>query len=128
MPPAPPQPNTAADDLLRVHTLGAFRVHRGDAPIPDADWAESRVKRLFKYLLVAPRHRATKDQVIELLWPDEGQDTGQNNLRRIVYRLRRALEPARGREDGSRYLLTDRDTIALAGVGWIDAEAFERQA
>ncbi len=86
-----------------------------------------RVAALFKCLLSAPGHRLTREQAIELIWPEANPALASTNLRTTVHLLRRALT-------SSACVITDGDTISLLAGGtdqpesnWLDAEEFERR-
>ena len=53
-----------------------------------------------------------------------------NNLNKLIYRARRALEPNLSTGAESRFLLREADLILLRAPGslWIDVDAFEEQA
>ena len=128
--PAPPGP--ARTPVLRVRTLGSFMVWRGPAPLPATAWRRQKVAALFKCLLAAPDRRATRDVVLELLWPDEDPRTSSGKLRLTLYRLRQILG---GAEGCTGYLRLDGDMLVLDAApegippgDWLDAVAFEHAA
>lgn len=123
--PTPPAP---ADEDLRVQTLGAFAVHRGDVALA---WSSRRAANLFKCLLSAPAHRLRREQVMELLWPEADPARAATTLRTTTYLLRRTLDIP----GGGTHLQTDGDALQLVPVlspaaspNWLDAATFERLA
>jgi DNA-binding SARP family transcriptional activator len=88
---------------------------------------------LLKYLVAAPEHRRSCEQIIELLWPEVDPDRGRDYLRDTVSRLRRSLEPDRRAYDLSPYVMKDRESVCLvvreptahAPGAWLDTQAFE---
>ena len=56
---------------VRVETLGGFRVTVVGRPLPESAWTRRKARQLFKCLLSHPRHRISKDAIIEWLWPGE---------------------------------------------------------
>jgi DNA-binding SARP family transcriptional activator len=70
-----------------------------------------RVRELLGVL--ALRESATRDELMDLLWPDLPPDDAAGNLRVTLSYLRRALEPDRPRGTPSYHLRVDGDTIAL---------------
>ena len=88
--------------------------------IGEIEIAGSQVRRkvlaLFCYLLTRPAFSATRDQVLDALWPDLGPEVAVNSLNQTVYFLRRVFE-ADYREDASPgYLHHETDVI------WLDIE------
>jgi len=140
-------PNTEASSTaqLWVRTLGGFVVRRDGVEIPADEWALRRAGSLFKYLLVAPRMRLSRETAIEALWPgsfaDDSGDSWRARLRQCVYRLHKVLDgpdapPGRhsiiysegsGREVALS-LAVRRDGRVLSAEEWLDAAAFERDA
>ena len=102
--------------MLQLSLLGPFRLRTaaGMADIP-----YQRARALLAYLVLEPGpHR--REQLAELLWPDQGQAAGRESLRRMVHLLRQALG-----EDASR-LVSSRDTLAWDGP--IDCDALSLAA
>src|SRR5690554_1989104 len=71
--PDPPLP-------LTVNLLGHFSVAVGPAEIPANQWPSLRAAQLVQLLSLQPRHRMTRDQVIEALWPRLDPQAGAANL------------------------------------------------
>lgn len=117
--PAPPP--------LRACTLGGFALWRDGVPLATGRWERTKAGALLKWLLGAPGHRLSRDEVAERFWPEGTPERGMANLRVLVHRLRGALGDARGGEGGClRYngeVLTLRPGTASEG-GWLDADAF----
>jgi DNA-binding SARP family transcriptional activator len=112
-----------APTVLHVHLLGRFAVAVDGAELPAARWPSLRATHLVQLLALQPRHRLTRDQVIDTLWPELDAAAGGANLRKALHHARQAL----GRHDA---------VVAQGGelVLWperpvqVDAEAFERAA
>jgi len=133
-PGAPSDETTPLDggDPFYVRTLGQFAVWRDGRPVPSGAWARGKAGILFKALLVAPSHRLTRAQAMDLLWPDPDVDTDPAALlRQALHRLRHSL-------DGTSLLIVDdKGTLVLDvrhnGVSmpreeWLDAAAFDHAA
>src|SRR5205807_1325334 len=108
--------------ILSVVTLGRFAVCRDGVELPEAAWLRRKAATLFKLLLGAPGHRLQRDQVLDLLWPDEDPQVANVSLRGATHAIRRALDPA----PGNSVLQVHGGTLALAGgpALWVDADAF----
>jgi DNA-binding SARP family transcriptional activator len=108
---------------LGVHLLGRFAVFVDQAEIPAQRWPSLRATQLVQLLSLAPRHRMTRDQVIDALWPELAPDAGAANLRKAAHHARQAL----GRHDG---ILMQGGELQLWPDGplTVDSEDFEVQA
>jgi predicted ATPase/DNA-binding SARP family transcriptional activator len=111
---------------LQVQTLGGFAVRRWGQEIPVRAWEQRRVGVLFKWLLASPGHRLTRDQAMELLWPEGSVGNDAANLRVVIHRLRKAL--ADPPDEESAILRVTGEWVALApdldSARWLDADAF----
>jgi DNA-binding SARP family transcriptional activator len=54
---------------LEVHLLGRFAAFVDHAEIPAQRWPSLRATQLVQLLSLAPRHRLTREQAIDALWP-----------------------------------------------------------
>ncbi len=108
---------------LDVHLLGRFAVLVDHAEIPAPHWPSLRATQLVQLLSLAPRHRLTREQVIDTLWPELAAEAGAANLRKAAHHARQAL----GRHDA---ILMQGGELRLwpDGPVAVDAEAFELQA
>jgi DNA-binding SARP family transcriptional activator/tetratricopeptide (TPR) repeat protein len=108
---------------LRVQLLGRFAVFVDHAEVPAQRWPSLRATQLVQLLSLAPRHRMTRDQVIDALWPELAPDAGAANLRKAAHHARQAL----GRQDG---ILMQGGELQLWPDGplTVDSEDFEVQA
>jgi len=73
-----------------VLLLGPFALFRDGVPIDTAGW-QRKVQSLFRLLALAPQGRRSRDELIDLLWPDASADAGARNLRVVLHMLRRGL-------------------------------------
>lgn len=54
---------------VSIRALGTFQVFRGGVPVPTAEWQSKRARDLLK-ILVSRRRPVPREQLRELLWPD----------------------------------------------------------
>jgi DNA-binding SARP family transcriptional activator len=69
---------------------------------------ECRLKRSFQvlaYLASSPRLEATRDEVVEAIWPTDGEQTIERNFHPTLSHLRRALEGGRSKDEPPSLLL-----------------------
>lgn len=90
---------------VRIVTLGRFAVEVDGAEVPTSAWGSRRARQLCKRLVVARGWPVTRDQLIELLWPDQPDD------RRLGARLSVQLSAVRRVLGGG--VVADRSTVAL---------------
>jgi DNA-binding SARP family transcriptional activator len=107
---------------LRVYGLGHLRVLRDDGPLPSGRKAQRRVLQLLGAIVALGPRSATRQALIDALWPELEGDAGVDAFEATVYRLRKLL--------GSDAAVRLEHTVVTLdpGLVWIDAEAFERLA
>ena len=110
---------------IRVETFGGFRLTVIGRTASEYEWRRRPARQLFKCLLSRPRHRVTRDLLVEWLWPNS--DVARGTLRSTVHALRRTLSDL-GVESAIDVVIVDRDAITLAATSdiWVDADEFER--
>src|SRR3712207_760007 len=108
---------------VRVEALGRFRVTVAGNTLADDAWGRRKARQLFKCLLSRPRHRVTKDRLIEWLWPDSDPEAAASTLRSTVHALRSTLKQA-GLAAASDVIIVDRDGVGLAPAvdAWLDVD------
>jgi DNA-binding SARP family transcriptional activator len=111
---------------VQVFTLGGFRVLVGGRVVEDSAWRRKAARQLFKVLLSRPGRRITRDEVVELFWPESDPDAASSNLRSTIYAMRRALQ-SQGQAAGLDVVFGDHDSVWLRPdlALWSDADAFE---
>jgi DNA-binding SARP family transcriptional activator len=122
-------PDAEACDL-RVCLLGGFRAFVGPRPVADAAWRRRKARSLVKLLALVPGHRLHREQLLDALWPDLPPAAALNNLHKVLYLARRALEPELPATRPSAYLLFQDDLVLLSSPRtlWIDVDAFRDAA
>jgi DNA-binding SARP family transcriptional activator/tetratricopeptide (TPR) repeat protein len=72
--------------------LGGFTVMVDGVPIADASWTRRHAAALVKVLAMAPGRRMHREQMIDLLWPEETLDEAAPKLHKAAHFARRALD------------------------------------
>jgi DNA-binding SARP family transcriptional activator len=98
---------------LHIQGLGAFSVYQGRHRISDRAWQRRKAGELFRYLLLQPGLRALREVVIDVLWPDRGDESAQSLFHQATSTLRRLLEPDLPGNFPSRYLTVEAEQISL---------------
>lgn len=106
---------------VEIATLGRFAVTVDGEEVPTAAWGSRRARQLCKRLIVARGWPVRREELIDLLWPDE------TDLDRLSARLSVQLSSVRKVLHGG--ISADRQAVAidLTEVA-IDLEAFHRAA
>jgi DNA-binding SARP family transcriptional activator/tetratricopeptide (TPR) repeat protein len=116
-------PSIEAAQRLDVYLLGRFAVALDGVETAAERWPSLRAAHLVQLLSLQPRHRLSRDEVIDTLWPQLEPEAGAANLRKAAHHARQAL----GRHDGivlqagELVLWPDRPLFT-------DAQVFERLA
>jgi pimeloyl-ACP methyl ester carboxylesterase/DNA-binding SARP family transcriptional activator len=58
-------------DPVRIRTLGGFAVEVDGEAVPTSDWGSRHARQLCKRLVAARGWPVTRDELVDLLWPDE---------------------------------------------------------
>jgi LuxR family maltose regulon positive regulatory protein len=102
-------------DRVWVEDQGRVIVRVGGRVIPGSEMRRKPLA-LLCFLLSRPGMSATRDQVLDALWPDTDPDQAVNSLHQTVYFLRRIIEPSYSDDLSPGYLNQDTELI------WLDSE------
>lgn len=113
--------------LLRIRTLGRFRVFRERTPIKAKDWSGAQPGRLLKAIVAHGARQVPTEVLMEDLWPESSPRAAHRNLTINVHRLRKDLEPGMDKDFGSCYLHLKNNLISLdAELCSIDVVEFRK--
>jgi DNA-binding SARP family transcriptional activator len=79
----------------------------------DGSEVRRKVLSLICFLLTKPGFTATRDQVLEALWPDLEPAVAVNSLNQTVYFLRRVFEDPYREDESANYLHHDGEVVRL---------------
>lgn len=121
----------APTSRLHVHALGPLRAERNGEPIRrwGGEKAGSRqAEALFAFLFDRGERGASKDEILELIWPDVDLDRADIAFHRTMLGLRSMLQP--GRRERSRPAAisfhNDRYRLDPSVVSWSDVATYQR--
>ncbi len=100
-----PRATRPAPGTPRIETLGRFAVVRDGDEVPVSAWGGRRARTLCKRLVAARGRPVTREELIDLLWPDE------SDLAKLGARLSVQLSAVRRVLGGG--VVADRTTVAL---------------
>ena len=106
----------------KIELLGGLRASRGDKSVARFETRRAAVllARLAHYL----RRAHPREELIEMLWPDEDIEVSRLRFRQVLTTLRRSLESVAPAEEA--VLLADRSTVQLdAAATTVDTILFE---
>jgi ATP/maltotriose-dependent transcriptional regulator MalT/DNA-binding SARP family transcriptional activator len=104
-----------------IEDLGRLRIVVGDRVVEGTD-VRRKVLALLSLLLTRQSWTATREEVVDGLWPELDPGAALNSLNQTVYFLRRVFEPNYREEVSPGYVQQDGDTI------WIDAELVDARS
>jgi hypothetical protein len=119
-----------ADSGLQVFALGPLRVERNGAPLRHWGGAKAgsrQAEAVFAFLFDQGERGASKDEIIELIWPDNDLRRADLAFHRTLSGLRTTLEPSRpGGDRGDAITFhNDRYHLDPSLVTWSDVRAFD---
>ncbi|MGC8634162.1 MAG: BTAD domain-containing putative transcriptional regulator [Candidatus Limnocylindrales bacterium] len=100
---------------LIVHDLGRSSFEIGTRRVHLSS-IRRRSAGLLCFLLTRNGHLATRDQVLDALWPDVDPSAGVNSLNQTLYFLRRDIEPEYDDDYSAPYVHFESDLV------WLDRE------
>jgi LuxR family transcriptional regulator, maltose regulon positive regulatory protein len=112
---------------LRVHSLGAFQIWRGDYMVESKDWQRKKARQLFQLLLTFWRTQLHREQIAEMLWPDLDAQSAQRDFKIAYNALCNVLEPNRHRNQPSSFISREgsRYGIRPGADLWFDVSDFD---
>ena len=117
-----PEPELPVRPSLVVYLLGPFRVYLNDQSIDE--WAGSKAKLLFKYLVATRGRPASQEVLMDLFWPQANVAAARNNLHVAIYGLRQTFH--RIQKDFSHIFFRDDHYLLNPDLAvWVDVEAFQ---
>lgn len=110
-------------DRIEIRVLGKFAVRVDGVELAEGAWPSLRAAHLVQLLSLADGHRMSREQVIDMLWPDLDAGAGGANLRKAAHHARQALRSVDSvtLQGGNVRLFAGREIA-------VDAQRFERHA
>jgi DNA-binding SARP family transcriptional activator len=97
---------------VMVEDLGRIEIQVGGDNMPGSD-LRRKVLAMLVLLLTKPKFAATRDEVVDALWPDLAPEVALNSLNQTVYFLRRVFEPGYKEDLSAGYVNHDSDVLWL---------------
>lgn len=126
--PASTSESAAAPDAVRLSALGRFAVSVGGTPVPLAAWRSRKARDLMRVLVGRRGRSVPRDELAQLLWPDEPGHRVAHRLSVALSEARAVLDPGR-RAGADHFIAGDTASLALNRDRLtIDAEVFAEYA
>ena len=74
---------------VRMELLGGFEVTVEDRPVPARAWTRRQAAALVKLLALRPERRLHREQILDLVWPDDPMDTAAAKLHKAAHYARK---------------------------------------
>ena len=116
-----------ATSSIAIATLGGFRVNRDGEPVDVGEWGSRKARDLVKLLVARRGAPVVRDEVTELLWPDE-PDRSARRLSVLLSTVRTVFDPLKA-QSPDHFVAADHDTVWLVRDHVdIDVEQFLAEA
>jgi DNA-binding SARP family transcriptional activator len=102
-------------ERVHISDLGRISISVGETVI-GAGEIRRKVLALLSFLLTRPRWAATREEVMEAMWPDMDPASAINSLNQSVYFLRRVFEREYSEDTTAGYVHQDSDLL------WLDPD------
>ncbi|ADB31189.1 transcriptional activator domain protein [Kribbella flavida DSM 17836] len=100
---------------VRVECLGGFRVLRNGKPVQLGEWPSKKARDLLKILVARRCRPVARVQLLDLLWPDQGEAVASPRLSVALSTVRSVLDPTKQFAPDA-FVGADRATI------WLDRD------
>ncbi len=114
---------------LRVQTLGAFRVWRGEFELAPREWQRDKARQLFQLFITERGRWLQRDEIVDRLWPSLGPEAAARDFKVALNALNRAAEPGHQPDEPFAFIAREGAAYRLRPEAdlWLDAAAFERR-
>jgi DNA-binding SARP family transcriptional activator/DNA-binding XRE family transcriptional regulator len=90
-------------DALRIRVLGPLSVHQAGETV---ELGADKQRRLLALLAIQPNRPVRREEIVDALWGDDPPSSCLGLLHTYVARLRKTLEPRRGRQEPAQVIMT----------------------
>jgi DNA-binding SARP family transcriptional activator len=113
---------------LRVKTLGAFRLWRGNEEVTHREWQRKKALQLFLLFLAHRGQVLHREQICDMLWPEMDLDDAVRDFKIAYSAMCGVLEPERKRHAPSAFIFRKGVRYGLRSEAdlWLDTAEFER--
>jgi LuxR family maltose regulon positive regulatory protein len=98
---------------IYVRSFGSLAIHRGSWAGSASVIGRRRIRLLLGLLVANFDGGLTRDQAIDILWPDADPASAVNSLNQTVFQLRRLIEPNYREGESPQYVISNVDAVQL---------------
>jgi DNA-binding SARP family transcriptional activator len=98
---------------VRVRSLGPLVIHKGSWNSPSVPVTRRRLRLLLGLLVATNETGLTRDEVLDILWPDSDPASAVNSLNQTVFQLRRLFDPDYREGESPQYVLSSTEAVQL---------------
>lgn len=109
-------------EKIRIQMLGRFSIGMGEAELDDQGNRSRKVWLLLAYMICCRDRAVSQEELIRLLWGEEGSANPQNALKTMFHRLRQLLDQL-GPDQGHRLIIRSEGSYAWNPETPIDFDA-----
>jgi DNA-binding SARP family transcriptional activator len=96
-----------------IRSFGSLTIHRGDRQGPGTRVDKRRLRALLGLLIVHSGQVLSRDNALDVLWPEADPIAAVNSLNQSVFQLRRVLNPEHKDGESPQYLISTPDALQL---------------
>jgi ATP/maltotriose-dependent transcriptional regulator MalT/DNA-binding SARP family transcriptional activator len=98
---------------IYVRSFGSLTIHPRTWDAPGAVLGRRRMRLLLGLLVAHADAGLTRDQAIDIMWPDSDPSAAVNSLNQTVFQLRRLFDPNYREAESPQYIISNVETVQL---------------
>ncbi|MDZ5470245.1 BTAD domain-containing putative transcriptional regulator [Bacillus sp. 31A1R] len=107
---------------LRIQTLGQFRVWLGETEVEERDWQRGKAKELLQLFLTNRKHFFPKEEILQLIWPEQNETSAARDFKVALNALNNALEPHRKPRANPFFIMRDGTSYGINNKAGIELD------
>lgn len=107
--------------------LGIFSIAINGVIIPNKEWKTKKIAGILKYLLTHRGKPVSRDQLMDVFWPDADKRSAAASLRAALYELKKVLRKYDVAAEGKVWLLNERRDnleVRIGNTTLVDVDMF----
>jgi DNA-binding SARP family transcriptional activator/tetratricopeptide (TPR) repeat protein len=98
---------------IYLSSFGSLAIRHGGWSGPSSVIGRRRIRLLLGLLIAHFEGGLTRDQTIDILWPEADPAAAVNSLNQSVFQLRRLIDPGYREGDSAQYVISNVDAVQL---------------
>lgn len=112
---------------IRVQTLGPFRIWLGEKEVSDRDWQREKAKELFQLFITKPNQIMAKEEITQILWPNQDKQTADRDFKVAMNTLNNTLEPNRKARSTPFFIIREGTSYGLNPIASVELDMIQFQ-